>query len=349
MKKVLCTLLSITLLAAALTGCGRKPAEPLRGNAWLLNTYCTITVYEGGSQQAIDGAFSYAAELEGMLSRTREGSYVSMFNSAEKETGSCGELNGLVQLAQEYYVLSGGLFDISIGPVSKLWDFQAEDPAVPDPEAIKAGLRHVQKADKVHAFDKAFLSSQFDAPHDYILYKDEPGIEIDLGGIAKGYIADKVKDYLMSEGVTAAIINLGGNVVTIGSKTDGSPWKIAIEKPFGGAEDKLLEERPYVGVIETSGGSVVTSGTYERMFIADDGTLYHHVLDPRTGYPAGTDLDSATVTGPESARCDALSTTCLLLGSKAAQALMDGVDGYEYVFILHSGEIIASEASGFSK
>jgi len=339
------------LLIITQTGCAKKPsqtAETSRGEAWLLNTYCSITVYEPGREELIEGAFEYASSLEKMLSRTVESSPVSVFNRADKDSLSTPELNELVALAQEYYALSGGLFDISIGSVSKLWDFQAEDPQVPEPALIELGLQHTQKADQIKIIDFSVFSSQFDAPSEPGLLKTDHGIEIDLGGIAKGYIADKTKSWLEEAGVGSAILNFGGNVLTLGSKADGSAWKVAIEKPFSGEEDVLIDQRSYVGIVETAGGSVVTSGTYERKFYGDDGTLYHHVLDPRTGYPAQTDLMSATVIGPESVRCDALSTTCLLMGSEAAQSFMEGIDGYEYVFITNSGEIIASDGAGFT-
>ena len=339
------------------TACSGKtaPGQPSaasdlsRGEAWLLNTYCSITVYETGREQLIEDAFTYASSLEKMLSRTVSGSYVSRFNAAEKEGESTPELNELVLLAREYYELSGGLFDISIGPVSKLWDFQSDDPQVPDASAIAEGLKHTQKTGEITVFDYRLQSSQSDAPSRPVLLKKDPGIEIDLGGIAKGYIADKTRAFLEEQGVSTAIINFGGNVITLGSKPDGSPWRVAIERPFSGEEDVLIDERSYVGVVETAGASVVTSGTYERKFYGEDGTLYHHVLDPRTGYPVQTDLMSATVIGPESARCDALSTSCLLMGSETARTFMEGTDGYEYVLILNTGEIVASGGAGFTE
>lgn len=330
MKKALSVIL-ILCLAAGLCCCAPKKAELSFGEDWLMNTYCSITIYDAGREQLISDAFAYARSLENLLSRTVETSDIYKFNESGDGAECAPETAEIVGIAKEYYELSGGVFDISIGKVSKLWDFAAEDPEVPDAAEIDAAIEYTQNADKVYAKNGR-------------LEKNIPEIEIDLGGIAKGYIADKTKQFLTEQGVTTAVINFGGNIVLMGSKPDGSLWRVGIEQPFSGEEDLLIQDRSTVGTVETSEASLVTSGTYERKFTAPDGTLYHHVLNPKTGYSVDTDLASATIIGPESARCDALSTSCLLLGSKKAREFMNSINGYSYVFIKTDGEIINSIA-----
>ncbi|MCD8105306.1 MAG: FAD:protein FMN transferase [Lachnospiraceae bacterium] len=153
----------------------------------------------------------------------------------------------------------------------------------------------------------------------------DPDAEIDLGGIAKGYIADQLEDYLTSCGIESALINLGGNVQTVGTKPDGSSWRIGIQKPFGGSSD-------IIAVIECTGESVVTSGTYERYFEVD-GKIYHHILDPKTGYPTDNGLTSVTIFADSSTQCDALSTTCFVLGLEDGMELIESIEGVEALFI----------------
>ena len=161
---------------------------------------------------------------------------------------------------------------------------------------------------------------------------------IDLGAIAKGYIGDRVKDFLLSKGITSGMINLGGNVLVIGEKPDGSLWKIGIRKPFSEDGSELS------AVVSAADQSVVTSGTYERYFIKDN-TLYHHILNTQTGYPARTGLSSVSILSDGSAKGDALSTICFLLGPEKGMDLIEKTDGVEALFITEEGELLYS--SGF--
>ncbi len=340
-----------------------KPTEGESfGEDWLLDTYCYIKIYQGNREDLIKDAFKYARELEGELSRTIDSSSVARFNAGGTETGitvfDTQNANMIQVLSNALYFaeLTDGLFDPTIGAVTPLWDFSSENPEVPNSSKIKEAAAHV-------GYDKVIMNA------DGTVNKAEDEVKIDLGAIAKGYIADKISEYLKSEDVNAAIISLGGNIVLIGKKPDGKNWAVGIEKPFSG-NGEVLETRESVGTVKWSGAeskadsavgrfSVVTSGTYERCF-TKDGVLYHHVLDPSTGYPVDTDLISVTVTGSSSCFCDALSTSCLLMGSEKAEEFMkkfndehhgepDGIMLYEYVFIKKDGSIIASAGSDFTK
>ena len=162
----------------------------------------------------------------------------------------------------------------------------------------------------------------------------DPKCRIDLGGIAKGYIADRLKEYLEKEGIEHATINLGGNVLTIGTKPDGSDYKIGIQKPFA-ADGEVLE------VLSVHDRSVVSSGDYERYF-EKDGVIYHHILDPQSGWPVQNDLDQVTILSDSSADGDALSTTCYVLGLEKGMKLIQEMDDVEAIFVTKEGEIYRS-------
>ena len=165
----------------------------------------------------------------------------------------------------------------------------------------------------------------------------DPYAKIDLGGIAKGYIADQVKNYLVEEGIEHAYINLGGNILTLGGKTDDSNFRIGIQKPF--AEDGTV-----MAVLPVSDKSIVSSGNYERYF-KKDGKIYHHILDPSTGYPIENNLNQVTIISDKSVDGDALSTTCYALGLDEGLKLIQSMDNIEAVFITNDNTIYKSSDS----
>ena len=311
------------------------------GEDFLLNTYCSITIYEEGKEDLIKDAFSYARSLENTLSRTVSGSEVSAFNSMSP--GDKLEISettaAVVERGLAYGQTSGGLFDITIGSLTELWNFSAAEPVVPASDAINVALLPVGYS--------AVTLSRDEESDIYFLTKQNPATHIDLGGIAKGYIADMVAAFLGEKGITSGIVNFGGNVMTIGSKADDSPWVIGIEKPFSGEEGEPLGTRELIGTVSVQGGSVVTSGTYERKFY-EEGKLYYHILDPQTGYPRETDLMSVTIIGASSTDCDALSTTCLMMGLDKGTALIESMEGYQAIFITEDGTISFTEGAGFT-
>jgi len=334
-----------TGLIIAQCGCANNaPATGVsRGEDFLLNTHCEIAIFEmeasKGEEKAtlpddvIQAAFRYARSLENLLSRTVPASDVSAVNRAGSgEPVSVGsDASHFIGLGLHYSELSGGLFDMTIGAVSELWNFSGENPSLPEPDDIERALNGV-------GYTGIDLSER-DAGGggDSLVTKANADTHIDLGGIAKGYIADRTKDFLTENGVKTALINFGGNVVVLGNKADGSAWIIAVEEPFSTEENAAGAQR-LSGEISVRGGSVVTSGVYERKFVQDD-VVYHHILDPSTGYPRESDVLSATIIGPVSADCDALSTICLMLGAEQALELIEGLDGYELVVIKRDGSI----------
>lgn len=308
MKKIM-ILLSAVLLSAVFTSCGRSGRE-YTAEGFALDTYIQIKLYKGGTQETADRCISMCSEYEKIFSRTDSESElyslnktgVTGINSEEKE-----ELAAIIREALGYSAMTDGVFDITIEPVSSLWDFKLH--TVPEEERIYEALERV-------GYDRISLT-------DEEIRLNDTGI--DLGGAAKGYIADRIKEYLVSEGVTSALINLGGNILCIGSRPDGSDFSIGIREPFGNAND-------IIAGINISDMSVVTSGVYERYF-EKNGILYHHVLNPETGFPSQSGLYSVTIISERSLTGDCLSTACLIMGLDGAEKLIDSLDGIYAVFV----------------
>lgn len=341
---ILCTVLVCPILL--FTGCGNitdadtstTGNEPISISSIKLNTAVQITIYDSQDKSLLDDCLALCDRYELIFSRTNENSELYKLNhrkdTSDKDPNADGQttpypvsgtadtwhisedLASLLSQGLSITRESDGAFDIAIAPLTSLWDFTAEDPKVPDDAAI-------QKALPLCSSDGVTIDGQ-----DITLPSDD--IQFDVGAIAKGYIADRMKDLLVKKGVKSAIINLGGNVLCIGSKPDGTPFKVGIQKPFA---DRNETE----AVMDITGKSVVSSGIYERCF-KQNGKLYHHILNPKTGYPYDNSLISVTIISDQSVDGDALSTTCFALG------LEDGLKfaekkGVHAVFITEDYEL----------
>lgn len=306
MKRILaCLLLSLLLF-----GCRTETAHSAAGFA--CDTVVTVTAY--APQETVDATLRICADYEKILSKTAAGSDIDRLNRANGAPVEVQpETAALLALAVEIGTASGGAFDVSIAPASALWDFKAEEPQIPDENALLAACGRIDFHNIVIDGNTVTLKN---------------GAEIDLGGIAKGYIADCVAAYLKRQGVTSACINMGGNVVLIGTKPDGSAWTVGVRDPNGTPEQS--EE-----VLALSDAAVVTSGTYERGFDLD-GVRYHHILDPKTGMPVQNGLASVTIIGTQSALCDALSTACFVLGEEKSRPVLERY-GVHAIFLYADG------------
>lgn len=317
-------ILGILILGFLLTAC-QKPAvnltTPESVNGFKLNTFVQIDSYSGIPKKTLNEALNLCDYYENIFSRTKEDSELSRVNS-NQTTDISKELYELISAGLEYAALSNGAFDITIGSVSKLWDFTAESPKVPDSGQIAEALTHVDYT-SVSVSDNGDGTYSISKPDDVIL---------DLGAVAKGYIADKIKDFLEENGVKHAIINLGGNVLCIGKKTNTDNFGIGVRKPFAANNEVLV-------ALSVDNSSVVSSGNYERYFYADDGTFYHHILNPATGYSYDNDLSDVTILSKDSLSGDCLSTTCFCLGLEDGMKLIESLDGIEAVFVTNEGEI----------
>lgn len=283
--------------------------------------YCcdtVVTLRAYAPQETVDEAMRLIRDYERVLSKTVEGSDIERLNRAEGQPVYVNpETAELLALCIEVSERSGGAFDATIAPLSELWNFQTDDPALPDASMLASAAVSVD-----------WRNIELDGTT--VTLKN--GARIDLGGIAKGYIADRVAAYLKAQGVEHACINMGGNVLVFGGKPDGSDWTIGIRDPNGAADQS--EE-----VLALADGAVVTSGTYERGFDLD-GVRYHHILDPKTGMPVQNGLASVTILTESSAVADALSTACFVLGPDGSAELLASCNA-RAIFLFSDGTRIA--------
>lgn len=301
-----------------LSGCTLKQKQPLTGTQIYFDTVVNIQIFDFNDKNILENCFSYCREFEEQISRTISTSEISKINHAKGQPVEVSDRT--IELLKEgirYGDLTNGKFDITIEPLSSLWDFKAENPKIPSAEDIEEARSHVNYKNILIEGNTVTLA--------------DPKAAIDLGGIAKGYMADQLKAYLESEGVQSALINLGGNVLTIGRKIDGSNFHIGIQKPFD-------EYNTPITTVSVRDQSVVSSGVYERYF-ESDGKIYHHILDPATGYPYENGLLSVTILSDRSVDGDALSTSCFALGLEEGMKLIQSLDGIDAIFITDDYQI----------
>ena len=327
LKRILCVILSGMLLLTGTAGCARRtsgdaPAEPISATAVLLDTVVSITLYDSSDESLLEGCMDLIKHYEELFSRTIATSDIARLNSGETDTVS-PETAELILQGLMYGDISEGRFDITIGAVSSLWDFSSGGGSVPPAGLIAEALTHVDYSGvRVEGTRVTF---------------EDPETMLDLGAIAKGFIADRLKEYLVSNGVGSAVINLGGNTMCIGEKPGGKPFRIGIQYPF-------KETGELIAVLEISDMSVVSSGSYERYFVSG-GVSYHHILDPSTGYSVSSGLCAVTIICSSSMQADALSTICFILGEKDALSLIDALDGVWCILIRDDMSMVFSEGA----
>lgn len=321
-------ILILALAFALLTGCA-KNIEPISRTGFYFDTVIQITLYDTEDEAVLDGCFALAEKYEKLFSATKEGSDVWNINHGNGETVTVSEETAaLLMMAADYANTTEGAVDPTIRTVSELWHFGSDREAkVPEDTAIQEALSHVS-CDAIR-FGTAPSEETGESVYRTVTLTD-PEAAVDLGFIAKGYIADKMKEYLLTQGVESALISLGGNVLAVGEKPDGSPFRVGIQEPFAETGKSLK-------TIELKDVSVVTSGIYERCFYDENGVLYHHVLDTATGYPVDNELASVTIICPSSVRADALSTSCLCLGPEEGRRLLDAEKDVAYLLIMKDG------------
>lgn len=363
-KKII---VSILLICILFSGCVLREKEDLTVSGFAFDTTYTISLYQGGSKEILDACVSKCSAYEKVFSRTLKNSELYQINEIEAFYGKAveqkkeykerwGEKNvhynedeiasikeiieaekseknkieyelskdgqitfritemmeEILRKGLEYSKESKGGFDITIEPVTSLWDFQSEKKEVPAKEAMEKALSYVDyKKISLGEGSLCFLM---------------PGMGIDLGGIAKGFIADDLKKYLEEQGVKSGLINLGGNVLCVGEKEGGEPFYVGVQQPFA-------RRNQTVAVVAVQDISVVSSGIYERYFETENGKLYHHIINPKTGYSYENDLLGVTVLSKKSVDGDGLSTTCFALGRKKGMAYINSLEGVYAMFI----------------
>ncbi|MDD6551257.1 MAG: FAD:protein FMN transferase [Lachnospiraceae bacterium] len=315
---------TITVPLSSCTSSAPDANTPHSRTGLYFDTVITITLY-GNSAKAesrLDDVFSMAKRYENLLSDKKEGSDISRINEARGDwTTVDSDTAEALEYALKYSESSDGVFDLTVGALSDLWDFKNNTGTIPDESAIKEALSHVNYRNVEIDGNKVRLR--------------DPDAKIDLGGIAKGFIADKMKARLKKLGAKSGIINLGGNVLLIGSRPDGKKYTVGIQRPFSDDGTALF-------TLKARGMSVVTSGTYQRYF-KKDGKVYHHLLDLKTGYPYDNSLDSVTIITRSSTKADALSTTVFGMGLEKGLEYVNQTKGVEAIFVQTDGTITKSD------
>lgn len=308
---------------------------------FVFNTDVLLYAYAGDGEDPRDPAVAARLDealiaardrcwfFEHAFSRTRADSDIARAHAAAPTPVEvCPETAELVELALGYCQQSQGRFDITMGTVTSLWNFH--NHVVPAPLAVARALEHV-------GYERICVDRAGRVP---TLAISDPATILDLGGVAKGYIADDLGRLLRAHGVARFVLNLGGNVLVSGGRpandaarprvAAGSPWRIGIVNPRDVAHHRA--------VVQLAEGSVVTSGIHERRF-AQGGVWYHHILDPATGMPAKTDVVSATIIAARSMDCDGWSTTAFMLGAERAIDTIEQLEGIEAVLIDERDEV----------
>ncbi len=290
-----------------------------------MDTIVTQQIYTPGHEDTAREAAQLLRSLEQQLSVHLVDSEADRINQNAGNPPIQVDSNvfSLLVRAKELSKQTGGLFDVTIGPLSVLWGITSNSPRVPAPEEIGASRALVD-------WKKLLLDHE-----NLSVTLAETGMRIDLGGIAKGYASDKVTELYRAAGVASALASIGGNVVVVGARPDGNPFSVGIRDPLGGPNDA-------VATLSVTDTTLSTTGAYERYFEID-GTRYHHVLDPRTGYPADTDLMSVTIVSQDGVLADAMSTAIFIGGRQMAETYLHETD-FSVIAIDKNKNILISDS-----
>lgn len=312
----------LLLLLTALSGCGRTnlEAQEAENSFFAMNTYMTFTAYGEGAEDALADARVRVEEVEALWSVTDEGSEIYQANHSGGEPVNVSEETAeLVSFALEMAEKTDGALEPTIYPVLRAWGFTTDTKQVPSQEEINALLGDV-------GHEKITL--------DGTLLTVPEGMELDLGAVGKGYAGDLAAEAVRARGIECAILSLGGNIQAVGSRPDGTDWRVGLRSPW---EDGTL------GVLRVSDQAVVTSGGYENYFEDEDGNVYWHILDPETGYPAKSGLLSVTIICTQGRMGDALSTALFVMGPQKAEEYWRENGDFEMILVTEEGEILITE------
>jgi thiamine biosynthesis lipoprotein len=301
--------------------------ETIDDNRFLLDTVVSIRLYESDQRELLEEAFSIIDTYERQLSRHKSDSEVSRINAAS--AGSPVPVSettiDLIESGLEYARLSNGMFDPTVGPLVDLWGIGGDNARIPGTDEISEVLALVD-------YEKVTIDENIGT----VTLPDE-GMTLDLGGIAKGWIADRTVEFLKENGEDHILINLGGNVLVSGGKPGGDPFKIGMQDPFD-------DRGRYLGIFSIHEGSVVSSGIYERFF-ESDGVRYHHILSTTDGSPVRNGLAAVTILSEKSVDGDALSTSAFALGLEEGLKLIGRLDGVDGAFVTLDGKVIMTSGA----
>ncbi len=294
--------------------------EPQSKSLFAMDTYMTITAYGENAETALNQAKERVTELEKLWSVTDENSEIYAINHSVGENVHVSpETSELFDFSLDISEVTDGALDCTMYPVLTEWGFTTGNYKIPTDEKISELLENT-------GYEKIDLNE-----NNVTVPKN---MQIDLGAVGKGYTGDLIVDILQENGIDSALLDLGGNIQTIGTKPDGTDWKLGLRSPF---------DEGSFATLEISDCAVITSGGYERYFTGDDGETYWHILDPATGKPAHSGLVSVTIIGKEGRLCDALSTSLFVMGLDKATELWKQRDDFEMVLVSEKGEIYLTE------
>lgn len=327
-KKLRKNKIALLILAATLlTGCSNMPGAKVMETRSLFAMDTIMELQAYGDEQVLTEAEGMIRDIEKKVSVTVEGSEISSLNSkgeAELSQDTADLLAGALGICDN----TDGALDISVYPVLRAWGFTTGEYKVPTEKELSELLQNVD-------YKKVTLDNREASIKE--------GMQIDLGSVTKGYTSNRIAQYFREQGVTSALINLGGNVQCIGAKPNGESWKVAIKSPFKESKSGVF------AVIEAKDKAIITSGGYERYF-EENGETYWHILDPGTGKPARSGLISVTIIGEDGLMCDGLSTALFVKGLDGAVDYWKNHEGFDAVFITDGGDVYITEGveSSFS-
>ena len=279
-----------------------------------MDTEMSLKAHGKNAASAVNEAAREINRLDRLFDRGSEKSEVYAINS-DGSAAVSEDTAALAARALEISQKTDGVFDITIAPIMDMWGFYTKDYKVPDETELEKALESV-----------GYNNISVDG--DTVALKN--GAKIDLGGIAKGYLSDRIKEIFKEKGVKSGIVSLGGNVCAFGAKPNGEKWRVAIQDP--------LDTDRYIGSVSVSDTAVITSGGYQRYFV-ENNVIYHHIIDPKTGYPANSGLLSVTIVGDDAALCDGLSTALFVMGLEKGSDYWQAHDGFEVIFVTDDGKI----------
>lgn len=311
------------LLVAALmlAGCGAQTSAEESSQTremYAMDTVMTLEAYGQNADAALDAAVAEIERLDALWSIASSDGEIAQLN-AEKQITASADTLALLTRAKEISAATDGLFSTTIAPLMDAWGFTSGDYRVPDEAELSALLAHVD--DEEIAISDSTVTIPADA-------------KVDLGGIAKGFTSARVMEIFHENGIENGILSLGGNVQALGTKPDGSLWRVGLQDP--------ADERALFATLELADKAVITSGAYERNF-EQDGVVYHHIIDPRTGYPAESGFSSVTIVSDDGTLADGLSTALFIMGKEAAvEFWRSHRDDFDMVLLADDGAVTVS-------
>ncbi len=321
MKKIVPAICILVLFLTGCAGVGKTGTKEFKTSFFAMDTYISLTAYGENGDTALEDAQSKMEELEALWSTTDENSEIYSLNSSGGEAVTVSnETRDLLEFALSMADETEGALDPTIYPVLLAWGFTTGENRIPEENELQALLQDV-------GYERVKIEgNEVTVPE---------GMKLDMGAVGKGYTGDVLTGILKEAGVTSALLDLGGNVQVIGTKPDGSRWRLGLRNPF--------DAEGYLGVLEIADAAVVTSGSYERYFIGEDGKRYGHIIDPSTGYPAESGLASVTIVAKEGKVCDALSTSLFIMGREEAEAYWREHGDFDMILITDEGELYITE------